>query len=424
MNFVILIRSLDKHQMGTWALFLIVTTVFEVSKTNLLKNAHIRFTTSSSDPEARSGIASSSMVINALISIGFIALIVLFSGPLSRALNAGDDLALMLQWFIPGLILMIFFAHLEAVQQAHMDFKGVFAGYFIRQISFFLLLVYHFITKEPITIINLAIYQSISIFLGVVVIFLFSRKYLLFRFNPSRFWMKKIMGYGGYIFGSGFLSNIFANMDQILTAYFLLPADVAHYNAAQRINQFIDVPSFAAAEILFPKVSQASAEEGTTRVKYLYERMVAILLSFTIPAALFIICFPHFVINIIAGREYGAAALILQIYMVLGLLRPMQNQAANILNSIGKPELCFYLNGIFMFVNLGINYACLKQFGFYGAAIGTLITCLLGFVAWYVIMKKHIGFEMGQIFKYILETYKMIYTQALNLISKTKQVHA
>jgi hypothetical protein len=42
-NFLILIRSLSKPQMGVWAFFLVVTTLFESTKSNLLKNAHIKF---------------------------------------------------------------------------------------------------------------------------------------------------------------------------------------------------------------------------------------------------------------------------------------------------------------------------------------------------------------------------------------------
>jgi len=126
-----------------------------------------------------------------------------------------------------------------------------------------------------------------------------------------------------------------------MTAKFISSSSVAYYNTASRLNGLIDIPSYAASEIIFPKSSKAFVEEGENKVKYLYERMVAILLSFTIPASLFILIFPKFVIDIIASNKYEAAAPILQLYMITGLLRPMQNQAANLLNSMGKTALCF-----------------------------------------------------------------------------------
>jgi lipopolysaccharide exporter len=211
---------------------------------------------------------------------------------------------------------------------------------------------------------------------------------------------------------------LFANLDQLITARFLNPAAVASYNAASRINGLVDIPSYAASEVIFPKISKASAEEGMDKVKYLYEKMVAVLLSFTTPAALFIILFPKLVITLIAGKEYLDAAPILQLYMITGILRPMQNQAANLLNSIGKPGLCLVINAISLAANLVINYVCLKQFGFYGTAIGTLITCLLGSTAWYFIMKKQISARLKNIILYMLDFYKLMYAQGVHLLTK------
>ena len=152
----------------------------------------------------------------------------------------------------------------------------------------------------------------------------------------------------------------------------------------------------------------------------MYERMVGILLCFTTPLALFIILFPNFVIGLIAGPQYADAAFILQLYMISGLVKPVQNQAANILLYIGKARLCFFLNAIYLTVNFVLNYICLKEFGFYGAAIGNVITCLLGTVMWYTILRKSIGVRSKNIWAYILVTYKTLYTKAGLVFSKKR----
>ena len=412
-NLVVLIRYLSHEHFGVWGLFLTITTIFEMTKTGLLKNAHIRFVTTSDDKEERSAVASSSFVINILITVVFVLLVLLFSNWLSAWLHAGKDLALTIKWFIPGLLCMVFFSHLEAVQQSHLDFKGVFAGYFVRQLLFFLMIGIHPVMGIAFSLKQLALYQSISIFAGTLVIYFYSRKYLLYRFNATMAWVKKILKYGGYIFASGFVSNIFASVDQFMISKYISAKSVSYYNIAQRLNNLVDIPSYAAAEILFPKASQASHLEGNERVKYLYERMVAILISFTTPAAIFIILFPKFIITIIAGSSYVIAAPILQLYMITGLFRPMQNQAANILNSIGKTRLCFIINSISLIIYLGINYLCLVSFGFYGAAIGTLITCLAGAVAWYFVMKAQINIHLPNIFRYSIEFYKSSYAMIM-----------
>lgn len=406
--------------MGTWALFLTITGIFEATKSNLLKNAHIKYVSGSNNPEEQTEIASSSFLINASITIVFILLILFFSNWLSRWFKTGIEFALMLKWFIPGMVFMIFFAHLEAVQQSNLDFKGGFAGYLVRQLIFFGVILVYWILKIPLSLERLSMYQSVSIGLGTIVLFWYTRKYLLFRFKASKSWIKKIISYGGYIFGSGMIANISNNLDQLMTAKFINPSSVAYYNVASRINVLVDIPSFAASEILFPKASRASVEEGKEKVKYLYEKMVAVLLAFTIPTAFFIILFPRLFTMIVGGRAYSLAAPILQLYMITGILRPAQNQAANLLNSIGKPGLVFVTNTAYLVVFLGINYLCLSHFGFYGAAIGTLITSMTGFVVWYFIMRKQIDLELRKILYYTLDTYKVIYRQITGILSKNK----
>jgi lipopolysaccharide exporter len=298
----------------------------------------------------------------------------------------------------------------------------VFAGYFVRQLLFFLIIIAHPIFGISFSLIKLALYQSLSIVVGTIVIYLYSRKYLLYQFNASKLWIRKILNYGSYIFGSGLLANIFASVDQFMISKFISTASVSYYNAASRINALVDIPSYAAAEILFPKVSQASSGEGTNKVKYLYEKMVSILISFTTPAAIIIALFPKLAITTIAGSQYIAAAPILQLYMITGILRPLQNQAANILNSIGKPRLCFIMNAVSLAANLLINYVCLINFGFYGAAIGTLITYFAGAVGWYFIMKAQIGLSFKNIFKYVIEFYRSLYVLVIKKIKGQKNL--
>lgn len=192
---------------------------------------------------------------------------------------------------------------------------------------------------------------------------------------------------------------------------------VAYYNAAKRINGFIDIPTYAAADIVFPKMSQASAIEGVNKVKYLYEKMVAVLLSVIIPAAIFVILFPKIIIRIIAGEDYISAAPILQIYMLISIIGTPQHQAATSLYSVGKTKLCFYLNMLSLFIKLAITYICLIYFGFYGAAIGSLITSVIIIIIWYFPMKKEVGLTLANIPRYSREYYVTAYYFVKRLIA-------
>jgi lipopolysaccharide exporter len=404
--------------MGVWAFFLVVTTLFETAKSSLLKNAHIKFVGSNIDKKTE--VASSSLLLNAGISVLFILLVFFVSGRLSHWLGSGIELERMLKCFIPGMIFLIFFSHLEAISQSHLDFKSIFAGHLTRQVVFFIIILAHTILKIPFSLIEVVIYQSISIAIGTLVIYLFSREHLLHVFNPSIKWIKELLNFGGYIFGIAITSNLFANLDQLMIGKFTLrygvtfsQTMVANYNAATRISAWVDVPSYSAAEILLPKVSQVDLSKGYHQVTYMYERMVAVLLSFTVPVALFIFFFPKLVISIIAGAEYVDASFILQMYMLSALVKPIQNQAANVFLYIGKARLCFLLNVLFLGINSGLNFICFKQFGIYGAAIGNVFGCVLGTIVWYSILHKNAGVRYVNIVKHIIETYKTVYSKLI-----------
>jgi lipopolysaccharide exporter len=422
-NLIVLIRTLSKPEMGAWGLFLAITTIFEQTKVGLLKNAHIRYVSSSNEHSEKSAIASSSFLINASIAGLFILLIVLFSDWASARLHTGMELARMLKWFIPGLMCMVFFSHLEAIQQSFLDFKGVFAGYFVRQVVFFLCIAGCLVWHIHYSLIDVVLFQSLGFLVGTLVIFYYSRRYLEYRFNPTAAWVKRILGYGKYIFASGAISNVFSNLDQLMTGTFMTSSVVADYSTANRINTLLDIPSYAAADIIFPKSARASVEEGLEKVRYLFERMVGILLSFSTPIALFIIIFPRLVIWLIAGSNYLSAAPILQLYMITGLIRPMQNQSANLLNSIGRQAIALWMNTAALAVNLAINYVLLKTIGYYGAAVGSTLSYSLGLIGWYFIMRRLIGFQPRNIGKYMLETYITIYSFGMQLIRR-KQPNA
>jgi lipopolysaccharide exporter len=409
-NFMVIIRTLSKSQAGTWSLFIVVTSIFEMTKTNLLKNAHIRYVNSTEDRKEKSEIASSSFLINISITALAILLIFLCGDWLSVRLHTGDDLAIMLKWFVPGLIIMAFFSHLEAIQQSFLDFKGVFAGYFTRQAVFLLCITGCWLLHFPYSLKDVVLFQSFGFLCGTIAIWYHSRPYLEYRFHPTAARVRQILHYGKFIFASGAISNVFTNLDQLVTGTMKTSADVAYYNTALRINNLLDTPSYAAADILFPKSARASVEEGIEKVRYLFERMVGILLSFSAPIALFIFLFPKLIIYLIAGRQYFAAAPILQLYMITGLIRPMQNQSANLLNSIGKQVVCFWMNTAALALNLVVNYACVHYIGFYGAAIGSTISYAIALVAWYFLMRHIIGFHPRNILRYMLDTYRIVYS--------------
>lgn len=409
LTFMIIARTLSKAQMGTWSLFLIITTTYELSKNALLRSAHIKFMSSSSDEYLKKKVTSSSFFINSILAIIFILFILFLSSSLSYWLNAGRDLSQILYLYIPGIIFLIFFSHYEAVQQSYFDFKGQFYGQAVKHFVFFILVVFYFLGKKSFDLNSLTIFYCISILFGTITLYLFSRKYISTLIIPSKLWVKKFISYGGYILGSNIFSTIFSSFDQIIISKYLNPISVSYYSTAGKINNFVDIPSYAAAEILFPKLAKASNDSQGDAFVEMLEKSISILFSICIPLVIVAMLIPQTLIRIVAGELYLDAAPILQIFLVISVIGIFQHQSANALNSIGKSKITFILNICGLIMKVLVVSLCLILFGLKGAAIGNLIISIVNLFLWNFIIKKYVDFRWSIIFKNFIGNYRYFY---------------
>lgn len=405
-SYLLLIRILNTSQMGVWALYLGIATTFEMTKYALLKNGFVVFFQTAKDKKEKVSIASSSLILNVLYTAIFTLLIIVFAKWFGHYWKA-PDLPGMLFLYIPLTIILIPFGHLEFLQQANMSFKGIFAAYFTRQGIFFLMIIISSIWySQMITLDLLVIFQIVSLIFGTLVSWISSRRFIHGIFSPSFYWIKKTFNYGKYIYGSGVCSNIFGTLDRYMTALFMSSTAVAYYDVSARVNNLIDIPTTAAADILFPKSARASFEEGPSKVKYIYERMVGILVALLLPLSILVFIFAGKIILIIAGPDYLPAALIIRIAMLYAFLRPVQIQASNVLNSINKPNITFYINLAILTFNLLVNYFLIRSFGFMGAAYGSLITMIFSFSLSFYLLRKAVGVSLKGIAGYALSFYQ------------------
>jgi O-antigen/teichoic acid export membrane protein len=415
---MVLARYFSKTQLGIWSIFLAIMTIYELSKNGLLKSAHVRYVSTSNDEKDKRKIAWSSLLINTLLAMLLILSIIVFSEKLSGWLNTGEELSALLMMFIPGICIMVFYSHYEAVQQSYLDFKSLFYGNFVRQSSFCIPLLFSIMAKIDLSLDTVLVYYTVSILLGTITLFIVGRKYLSFKIEPSIFWIKEIIRYGKYILGSSILSNLYSNIDQLMTSKLLNPIAVSYYSTATRISGIIGIPINSAAEVLFPKLAQASTDKDSNKVKFFLEKAIAILLCLIMPTTVFIVIFSKLIVQIVAGSTYLEASLILQIYAIRMTIGIFQHQSANTLISIGKSKLHFLLNSLGFLLKIVITYFCLKYYGFYGAAIASLIMPTLNFVIWFFVMKNQIDISLKNIYSYMINFYRVLFLKLKSLFFK------
>ncbi len=420
LNFMILARHLSKKEIGIWALFTIIITTFEFSKGSLLKAAHIRLVTSSHNEEEKNKISWSSLAMNSLMSILFMLFIIVFSNKISSWLNTDSELSNLFYLYIPGLISMIFLSHYEAVLISYLNFKGLLIGTLARLITFSGPILLYFLLHKELSLETLMILNIISIIIGTFTLFIICYKYLTFSIQTNKTSIKKILKFGTFVFGTGVISNIASNIDQLLTSNYLNPISVSYYNTASRLNGFVEIPSYAAADVLFPKFSQLSAEENQDKINSIFEKSIALLLSLMIPIAICLIIFSKFLILIIAGASFESANTILKIYIICSVIGIIQNQSANMLTSIGRAKTCFYTNTTSIIIKIIIAYIFLSYFGFYGAALATIVMTIINFTIWYFIMKRYTNINFFHIISQIKLIYQEFYSKLYKVAFKKR----
>ena len=410
---MVLVRGLkDKETYAIWALYLTIITIFESVKQGLLRNPTIKFLSIQEYQTKKSEVQSSSLAINVLFSILCMLIVLLFNDVIAGWLKAPPLQPLLWYSFI-FILLLIPFNHCEIILQANFRFSGLFWSYFIRQGFFFAgILILYFVFPSHFTLINLLVLQIVSLLLGVVILVIMSRKYLMKRFHYNAQIMKSLFHFGKFIFGTNLFYNISRSLDHFLTASMLGNTGkqyVAYYNTVTRINNMIDVPSLAAADVLFPKNVETLENEGIQKVKYYFERMVGTILALIIPFSLFIFIFPKFIIYVLATSDYYGAVPILQLTILFSLVRPLAYQFGSTLDAIGKPHINFWANVLFMIFNLLLTFFFLKQFGGMGAAYASVVNYIVTFFLMIAILKKYINVELLNIGKYIIQSYKDVF---------------
>ncbi|MDP4214423.1 MAG: oligosaccharide flippase family protein [Bacteroidota bacterium] len=388
-------------EMGVWALFLSILALIETIKQGLLRNPTIKFLSEPEYVSDRNKIQSASLIINILFSTMAIGFVVFGGHLITKWLNT-PELYPLIQLGILLIILLVPFNHFEVLLQAHFQFRPIFYGYFLRQgvflISIVLLLIFH---KSALTLINLVRLQILALASGTGILLYFARPYFYRKFDVERKTMLRMFHFGKYIFGTNVFSAFGRSADQFITAGLISADVVAYYNVVARINNMMDVPSLAVADVLFPKNVEAMAISGEEKVKYYFERMVGSIISILAPASLLIFCMPHLFIKLLAGSKYLAAVPILQTVILFSFLRPFSYQFGATMDAIGKPRINFWVNLLSMCLNYGCMYIGLRLTGWMGAAYGTVAAAILSFSIMCAVLNKTIGVRLGETFRYV-----------------------
>ncbi len=385
-----LLRTLSVVDWGVWALFVTVTSTIEVTRNGLIQNALVKYL-ASSEKQEHTAINTASLGLNIILTCLSVAILLLLSGWLSRMWVA-PALSDMLKIYSLTTIALIFLSQLTFIQQANFDFRGNFWGNFVRQGLWFAYVVVCFFSEIEITLISLAWMQVLGAIAGGGVSYFFGRKYVAVSGKLNWDWVKKLFHFGKFTLGTNVSTMLYKFIGTWMIGSLLKsPASAGVFDLANRITNFLEVPTATMATIVFPQSARRAVTEGKSALKHLYEKSVGIVLAIIIPAVILIWIFAEQGVLIVAGKDYADTVPILKLTLLCGILVPFSRQFGTIMDSMGKPKTNLYFVVISTVMNIFFNFIFIKHYGIMGAAYGAVVTAALRMALNQVVLYKVLG---------------------------------
>jgi lipopolysaccharide exporter len=416
---MILLRKLSKEEVAAWVVFLIVTQFLEMGRSGLIQNGLIRYLTmQKKEDTAYSAISTGSLLLNLAFSLVSNVLLWASVTWLSEVYNTPQLIVLLPVYYITNFV-MAFFFHFNFVQQANLEFRGILGSTFFSKGVLFVWVVYCYLTNHPILLQHLAFALLIGGVLGAFASYIFARPHLTNRFVVDLEWIKKLVAYGKFVLGTNLSTKFYKDIDKLTLGHLVGPAAVAIYDAAGKITQMVEVPSFSIAAVVFPQSAQRMEQEGKEGIKNLYERSVGAILAIILPFLVLVLIFAKTIIWLFAGAQYMDAANVLRMTAFFGLFMPFAVQFGTILDSTGRPATNFAYTFLTAVLNLGLSYLLITKYGLYGAAMATLTGYSISFVLMQRLLYKDFGINALRAFGYVPSFYKMGFNLVRQKLLKT-----
>lgn len=392
-SYFFLVRYYEVSAFGVWTLFLVLTTASEMSRSAFIQNAFIKFFNENKIDKGQ--LFTASLFLNLCSTLLFV-LILLGLLPILTVFWKTEVIQSLIYCYCVTSMILVPFTQLNYLEQANHRFSGVFWSNIVRQGLFFIIVIFCFILFPNLPLIFFGWMQTVSALVGMLVSYFLCKRYLPISFHLNWKLVKQLFGFGKYILGTGFTSNIGKNADQIILGN-VSHSSVAYYNAGVRILNLIEIPSLSISNIVYPKIAEKANLEGNAGARELYEKSVAIILAIILPAVAGVLLFPEFILLITAGKKYQESAEVLRLMGAASLLIPFNIQIGSALEVINRPHISFYINLVSNILNVILNLILIPMFGATGAAISFIVTVFLIFVVGQYYVKRLLNVNLIRI---------------------------
>ncbi len=406
-TFMLFSRVLSTTDFAAYNLFILIVYILENARVGLIMNGLIRYLTiHRDDPRIYGIISTASFVLNAAFTLLICLIIWGLEAWVGRSYQL-PQLTGMLEVYLGTAVLMTFLIHFNYVQQANLEFRGIFWSSLFLRLPALCWAVTCLFTGQKIDLISLSYWMLIGTGIGMAMSWFFARPYLKHAYTIDLKWMSNLFAFGKFGFGTNLSTMMYKNLDKLVLGQILGPVAFALYDVAGKVTTMVEAPSFSIAQVVFPQSAVRMETEGKAGVKWLYERSVAAILAIILPLLLICLLFAEPIVLLLASNQYAESANLLRLTAFFGLFMPFAVQFGTMLDSTGRPGLNFVYTFFTAVLNLGLSYFLVKNIGLYGAAIATLAGYTISFFLMQHVLKREYGIRWQQVFRHLPDMYRM-----------------
>lgn len=234
----------------------------------------------------------------------------------------------------------------------------------------------YFLLSSHFTLLWLAVLTSAELLLsGIFLMLFYNRVEALNQWNVSRAYCKSALKRSWPLILSGLVVGVYMRIDQIMIGNILGDGEVGIFSVAVKISEiWYFLPAIMATSVypVLIEIRKQSIELYQKRYLTLFRVMNAI----TIPVAVLVTIFSKFIITMLYGIEYAAAAPILSIHIWSGVFVFLGVGSSGFYIIEDIQRLYFQRTLVGAIINVCLNLLVIPKFGGVGAATTTLIVSI------------------------------------------------
>ncbi|MFA6125844.1 MAG: oligosaccharide flippase family protein [Bacteroidales bacterium] len=395
----LLARTLSKSDFGEYVLYLSGMSLLEMIRTGITSTPLVRFLAGSADPEEQKRLIGASWFLSVLVTIGGVVLLyaalLLFPEPIHR-----KGFGLFFTWYPILSIIILPLNTALSVLQARKKFGQILVLRSVNMSTFFIFLVINYFWLKVDLIWIVIAHQGSHLLAGMLSLVKGWSVVSAIRY-ATREQIRSQLKFGRFSLVTLIGSNLLKSSDTFIIGIMMSAPDVAYYSIPIKLIEIIEIPLRSLVSVAFPSMSKASRLNDTKEVRSIYYSNTGLLTWLYIPLILVLFVLAKPLVLLLGGPEYAGSYLIFWIFLIYGLLLPMDRFSGVALDAINKPNLNMIKVLIMATLNIVGDILVIHFWSSLpGVAICTVLNATAGVIAGNLLLHKELGTNFFKIFPY------------------------